>query len=101
MLKDLDLDHVGGRALVVGPDFLLPEAHPIERHRRQAAAHLRELLRVRETAAQALDHAGVAADVERRADVAERRGVTHLDSIARLEARRDGRIVSRELWLHA
>ena len=38
MLKDLDLEDIGGRTLVVRPHFLLLEAHAIKRLRRQAVA---------------------------------------------------------------
>src|SRR5437899_1290424 len=89
MLINLDLDHIGVRPAIVGPDVLLHEAHAIERLRRQAAAHLRQFLRVRESAAQALDLADVPADVVRRADMPERRGFSDAYAVARLEPRRD------------
>src|SRR5882762_517649 len=97
MLVDLDLDHVAIRTAIVGPNLFLPEAHAIERLRRQPIAHLRELLRIRERAAQALDLADLAADVVRRADMAERRGVSHAHPVTGLVTRSDGWIAG----LHA
>src|SRR5437868_4588036 len=101
MLKYLYLDDVGRGPLVVRPHFLLLEAHPIERNRRQPTAHLRELLRIGEAAAKALDLAGVAADVERRADMPQWRGGAHFDFVSHVEAGSDRRILSRELGLRA
>src|SRR5215218_7285997 len=101
MLKDLDFEDIGSGPRVIGPDFLLLEPHAIERYRRQAIAHLRELFGIRKSAAKALDLADMAADVEGRADVAERRGLANAHALADLEGRRDRRIVSRELGLHA
>src|SRR5688572_26189754 len=100
MLEDLDLQHVGVAAAVIRPHVLLAEAHAVQRLRRQAVAHLGELLGVGEAAAQALDGAGVAANVERRADVAQRRGLAHAHALAHLEAGRHGLIVGHELRLH-
>src|SRR5438105_9001409 len=100
MLVNLDLNYVCVCSAIVGPNVLLLEAHAIERLRRQPVAHLRELLGVREGAAQPLDLADLAADVVRRADMAERRGLSHAHAVARLVARRDGGIVGRELGAH-
>src|SRR5437868_14997595 len=90
MLVNLDFHDISLRAAIVGRDFLLLEPHAIERLCRQAVAHLRQLLGVRKGAAQALDFTRVAADVERRADMTQRRGVPHAHALARLELRRDG-----------
>src|SRR5688572_2629019 len=101
MLEDLDLQHIGVAAAVIGPHVLLAEAHAVQRLRRQPVAHLRQLLRVGEAAAQALDGAGVAADVERRADMPERRGRPYFHPFPYLKARRHGRgILGHELRLH-
>src|SRR2546430_2055339 len=96
VLVNLDLDDISIRPAIVGPDVFLLETHPIERLRRQAVAHLRELLGIRECAAQPLDLAHLAADVVRRADMAERRGLSHAHAVARLVARRDRGIVGSE-----
>src|SRR3954454_20904399 len=77
MLKDLDVDHIRVRPAVVGPDFLLLEPYAIERLRRQPAPHLRQLFGIGKGAAKALDLADVAANVERRADVAEWRRLAY------------------------
>src|SRR2546421_12884466 len=69
MLEDFNFNDIGIRPAIVGPDFLLLEAHAIERLRRQAVAHLRQLLGIGKVAAEALDLADMAADVERRADM--------------------------------
>src|SRR3954451_15013419 len=90
MLVDLDLYDVALRPSVVGPDILLPEPHAVERLCRQAVAHLRQLLRIRKSAAQPLDFTNVAADVERRADMTEWRGLPHAHALAHLELRRGG-----------
>src|SRR5437879_1454807 len=100
VLKDFDLHYVGLRAAIVGPDFLLLEAHAVERLRRQPIAHLRQLLRIREAAAQALDLADVAADIERGADVPERRGLAYANPLSRLEPGRYRRVIGGELRLH-
>src|ERR1051325_8968659 len=100
MLIDLDLDHVGVGAAIAGPHVLLLEAHAIKRLRRQATAHLGELLGIGEAAAKALDLADVSTDIERRADMPKRRALAHAHPLARLEARRDGRMLGRELRLH-
>src|SRR5688572_3590467 len=84
MLENLDLDHVGLATAVVRPDFLLPEPNAVQRQRRQPAAHLRQLLRVRKRAADALDLADAAAYVVRRADVAEGIGLHHLHHLSDL-----------------
>src|SRR5690242_17472926 len=77
MLIDLDIHGVGGGPGVVGPDVGLPEAYAVERLLRQAAAAVGQLLRVREVAQVALDHARLAADVVRRPEVAGRVGPPH------------------------
>src|SRR5690242_2033433 len=87
MLKNFDLQDIRIRAAVIRPHVLLPEAHPVKRNRRQPVAHLRELLGIREAAAQPLDLADMAANVERGADVAERRSVAHLDPFSHYELR--------------
>src|SRR5687768_18176107 len=87
MLIDLDFEHVLRASAVIGPDVLLPELYPVQRLCRQPVAHLRELLRVRERAAVALDRAGLAADVEGRAHMAERIGLDDLDLVTGLELR--------------
>src|SRR3954462_12211503 len=85
MLVDLDFDHVVAAAAVTGPDVVLPEAHPVERNGGEPVAHLRELLPIREAAAHALDLAGAAADVVRRADVSGRVRLAHAHALARPE----------------
>src|SRR6185295_7258750 len=87
VLVDLDLDRVGLRAAVIGPDLLLDEAHAIERAGRQTIAAEGQLLGIGETAADAFDHAGLAADVVGRAQMAWRIGAPHGHGIAGLEAR--------------
>src|ERR1044071_9387823 len=82
VLIDLDFDDVVGAAAVVRPNVLLPEPHPVERLRRQPVAHLCQLFRIGERPAEALDRAGLAADIERRAHVAERIGVQNADCVA-------------------
>src|SRR5205085_12221992 len=100
VLIDLDLHDIRVRAAIVGPDILLPEAHAIERLRREAAAHLRELLGIRKSAAEPLDLTHLPADIERRADVPERRRLAHAHALAFLEARRHGRMLGGKLRLH-
>src|SRR5689334_22350020 len=97
MLIDLDVHRVAVRPFVLRPHVLLPEAHAIERLRGKPVAHLRELLRVRKAAAQALDLADAAADVERRADVAERSRSAHSHFLAPLEKNARRGIFRREL----
>src|SRR5262249_7834296 len=89
VLVDLDVDGVALVAGVIGPELDRGEAHAVEREQRQTAAVVRELFRVRVAAADALDRAGVAAAVVRRADVAGPRGDANLHAIAGLEARGD------------
>src|SRR5215510_14363147 len=87
MLVDLDVDRIGVRAAVVGPDLVLNEAHAIERLRRQTVASEGQLLWIGETAADALHDAGFPADIVGRAQMAGRIGTPHGDGIAGLEAR--------------
>ena len=56
MLVDLDFDDIVCAAAVMRPDVALQEPHPVERLRRQTVAHLRQLLRVGECAAEPLEH---------------------------------------------
>src|SRR6185503_12664051 len=85
MLEDFDFENVVLVPSIIGPHFLLPEAYAIQRQLRQSVAHLREFFRVRERAANALDRAGAAADVVRRAHVAERISLHHFYTFAGLE----------------
>src|SRR5882672_2777662 len=100
VLIDLDLHHVRIGTAIVGPYVLLLEAHAIERLRRQAVAHLRQLFRIGKGAAQPLDLADMPANVERRADMAERRGLAHSDLLSHRKLGRHGRVLRRELRLH-
>src|SRR6185437_11109959 len=87
MLIDLDLDGVLGRPAIIGPQLALAEAHAVERLLRRARTIVGELLGIGEGAAQALDLAGLAADVPGRAQMARRRHAAHRDPRARREAR--------------
>src|SRR5262249_44247955 len=61
--------HVHGvvvAALVVGPDVLLAETNPVELLLRIAVEAVAQLFRIVELAADALDHALLAADIKRR-----------------------------------
>src|SRR4051812_10261473 len=100
MLKDLDFHDVVLVSGIVGPYILLAEADPIERLRRKAVAHLRQLFRIWKAAAQALDRSGVAADIERRADMPERRGAANAHLLPDPEARRHRRKIRFEHGLH-
>src|SRR5882762_5103881 len=71
---------------VARPHLLLHEAHPVKRLRGQAVAHLRQLFRVRKAATYALDNTSVAANVIRRAHMAQRIGLHDPHRIARPEA---------------
>src|SRR5262249_61245202 len=88
MLKNLDIDGVSGGPAIVGPDLALPEAHAVERLARRARPVVGEFLGIAVGAAEPLDHAGAAADVPGRADVAGRVGEAHAHAIAGPEARR-------------
>src|SRR5262249_13794202 len=88
MLIDLDLDRVGGCAAIIGPELALAEAHAIKRLRRRSRPVVGELFRIGKSAADALDLAGLAADVPGRADVARRIGAAHGDARAGGKARR-------------
>src|SRR5262249_6373135 len=87
MLEDLHADAVAGIAAIVRPNRALGEAHAIERQHRSGPV-VGELLGVAEAAAQPLDHAGLAADIGRGADMARRVAAAHPDWVARAEARR-------------
>src|SRR5919197_6295396 len=100
MLKDLDLDDVGVTAAIIRPHFFLLEAHAIKRQSGKPVAHLRKLLRIWKRAAQPLDHTGLSADIKGRADVSERRDLSHAYALADAKARFDRlRIIGRELRL--
>src|SRR5438093_671282 len=86
MLINLDLDHVRRIAAVVRPHLVLHETHPVKRLRWQAVAHLRQLFRIRKAATYALDNTSVAADVIRRAHMAQRIGFHDPHRVARPEA---------------
>src|SRR4051812_3794468 len=100
MLKDLDFHDVVLVSGIVGPYVLLAKADPVERLRRKAIAHLRQLFRVGKAAAQALDRSGVAAYIERCADMPKRRRAPNTHLLADLEARRYRRIIGLEHRLH-
>src|SRR5690242_18133854 len=89
MLIDLDLDRVAWGTLIVGPEFALAEAHAIKRLWRRPRPVVGELFGIGESTAEALDLAGLAADVPGRADMAGRIGAAHRDARARLKARSD------------
>lgn len=86
MLVDFDVDRVATPAAIIGPDLGLVEADAIQRFgdRRDAVG---QVLGIVEIAAHALDPPGLAADVERRADMAAARiGDQDADGVAGLEA---------------
>src|ERR687897_2917030 len=85
MLKNLDLQSVRRVPGIIRPYLLLREPHAVKRQRRQAVAHLSELLGVGKRPADPLDGAGAAADVVRGAHVPERIGLPHLHPFAWLE----------------
>src|SRR5262249_61227184 len=87
MLKNLDIDGVSGGPAIVGPDLALPEAHAVERLARRARPVVGEFLGIAVGGAEPLDHAGAAADVPGRADVAGLVGGAHRPPIAGPEAR--------------
>src|SRR5438093_13654908 len=86
VLVDFDVHGVGVAAGVVGPDLALEEADAVQRLGRLAAAAVGQLFGVAERAQQALDDADLAADVERRPDVAGRMGRPHAHPVADAEA---------------
>src|SRR5262249_44757971 len=69
MLEDFHFDDVAVRAAVGGPDLLLRESHAIQHLPGLAVEAVGELFRIGESPADALDHAGFATDVIRRAPV--------------------------------
>src|SRR5215469_9848975 len=101
VLKDFDVDRIVGGALVVRPYFRLNEAHAVQRLWRQAGASVGELLGIGVGAAEALNDAGVTADVPGRADVAGHIGPAYFDAIAGAKARAHGSHRARSAHLHS
>ena len=72
MFVNFQLQPIFFGASVIGPDFFLHEAHAVQHALGLAAEAVGELLGIGKAAADALDDAGLAADVVRRAAVARR-----------------------------
>src|SRR5688572_2514575 len=92
---DLHLDDVVIGAVVAGPDVLLGEAHAVEHLRRLAVESVGELFRVGEGAADALDHALLAANVVGRASMARRERALHAHLVADRETVAGRRSIAR------
>src|SRR5690349_23432214 len=86
MFVDFHLEEVAVRPLVTLPNFMLIELHPVKHALGLAFEAVGELLRVGETAADALDLSFLAADVGGRTPVARRVGVLHAHAVADVEA---------------
>ena len=69
MLEDLDFERVAGGLGIIGPDVGLLEVDPVERLGRVAVTAVSQQFRLAEGAADALDHARLAARIKRRAVV--------------------------------
>src|SRR5262245_40021748 len=88
VLVDLDFHVIVRSAAIVRPYLVLPEAHAVERLRRQAGAVVGKFLGVGKGAAQAFDHPDMAADVPGRTQVPGRIGAPHPHPVAGGEAGR-------------
>ena len=86
MLVELDVHGIAGRAVIVRPERGLGETHPVERQPGAVAAPEGQLFGIAEGAADAFHIADGAARVVGRADVAERKGAAHGDTVADGEA---------------
>src|SRR5262245_62168782 len=85
VLVELDIDRVACRAGVVGPHMLLVEAYAVQHLLGLAAAAVCQLLGIAELAADAFDDPPLAADIERRAQVAGRVAALDRDLVAGAE----------------
>src|SRR5580704_18428753 len=90
MLVEFDVERIGGRAGIAGPEFFLGEAHAIEHLLGLASAAVGQFLGIAELSTNPLDHARLAADVVGRADMPRRIAFADMHRGADVEARRHG-----------